>query len=429
VKRVLIVAATTGYQIRSFGEAAQKLGVRLVFASDRCDQLEDPWWDRAVPVRFHEAEKSVAAVTDALRDARPDGVIAVGDRPAVLAAHITTALGLPGNPPDAAIRSRNKLAAREAFRAAGFRMPWFQQVPLSVDVATLHEVPYPAVLKPLALSGSRGVMRVDDAGELAAAFVRLRELMASPDVRLEQDAVHDTALIESFIPGVEWAVEGVLTHGRFQLFTIFDKPDPMNGPFFEETIYLTPSAEPPDLQVVIGKLVEQGARALGLRHGPVHAEVRGDRHGLYLLEIAARPIGGLCAKALRFAQGTGDGGPGATLSLEDVLLRHALGEDISGIEREGQASGVMMIPIPRRGIYRGVEGVAAAAAVAHVESVEITAKADTTLVPLPEGRSYLGFIFARAAAPRLVSEALREAHAQLRFLIDRELPLALEPKA
>ena len=409
-----MVAATTGYQIRSFADAAKALGIRLVFASDRCDQLDDPWWDQAIPVRFHAERESVDAVAAAFGDARPDGIVAVGDRPAVLAAHLAQALGLPGNPPAAADASRNKLAAREAFRTAGLPTPWFRQVPLGIEPAALTDVPYPAVIKPLALSGSRGVMRVNGPAELDAAFSRLRALLASPDIRLERDAVHDRAMIESFIPGREFAVEAVLTDGRFQLFAIFDKPDPMDGPFFEETVYVTPSRLPAASQHRIAAAIASATAALGLRHGPVHAECRVNDAGVFVLEVAARPIGGLCSKALRFVAGA---------SLEEVLLRHALGEDVSGYQAEPGASGVMMIPIPRRGIYRGAEGVDAAAAVPGVESVEITAKPDTTLVPLPEGRSYLGFIFARSGTPAGVERALRDAHARLRFAIDREVPV------
>jgi biotin carboxylase len=419
VKSVLVVAATTGYQIRSFGQAARKLGLRLLFASDRCDQLDDPWWDKAIPVRFHAVAQSTAALIESLAGASPDGVVAVGDRPAVLAAHLAQALGLPGNPPAAADASRNKLAAREALRAAGLPTPWFRQVPLDIEPEALTDVPYPAVIKPLALSGSRGVMRVNGPGELGTALSRLRALLASPDVRLERDAVHDRAMIESFIPGREFAVEALLTHGRFQLLAIFDKPDPMDGPFFEETIYVTPSRLPAGSQDRIAAAIAAAAAALGLRHGPLHAECRVNGAGVYVLEVAARPIGGLCSKALRFVQGTG------AVSLEEVLLRHALGEDVSDYRRDPDASGVMMIPIPRRGIFRGVEGADAAAAVPGVESVEITAKRGTTLVPLPEGRSYLGFIFARAPEPEQLEQALRAAHAKLRFSIDREVPLAL----
>jgi biotin carboxylase len=410
---VLLIATTTGYQIRSFGEAAQKLGVRLVFASDRCDRLEDPWWDQAIPVRFHETEPSVEAVVAAFAAARPNGILAVGDRPAMLAAAVAQAVGLPGHPPQAAFRSRNKLASREAMRDAGLPVPSFEPVSIDADAHALAgRVAYPAVVKPLALSGSRGVMRVDTAEAFVAAFDRLRRLLQSPDVRIERDEAHEMAMIESFIPGREFAVEGLLDDGALRVLAIFDKPDALDGPFFEETIYVTPSRASESIQRALQDAVAGAVAALGLRHGPIHAECRVDGTIVYVLEVAARPIGGLCATALRFTGGA---------SLEEVLLRHALGEDVSVFTREADASGVMMIPIPQRGIYRGVEGVDEARAVAGIEEVQITMKPDAVLVPLPEGKSYLGFIFARAGEPAAVERALRDAHARLRFRIEREI--------
>ena len=417
VRRVLLLATTTGYQIRSFGEAAEACGVRLVFASDRCDRLDDPWWDQAIPVRFQREDFSTAAIVKAFAARPPAGIIAVGDRPTVLAAHAAAAFGLPGNPPAAAAASRNKLAARSAFRAAGLLTPEYRDVLIDADPRALaRDVSYPAVVKPLALSGSRGVMRVDNEREFATAFERLRALLQSPDIRIEQDPAHERALVESFVPGREFAIEGVLTDGVFTPLAIFDKPDPLDGPFFEETIYLTPSREAAEVQRAMVEAVAAAARALRLCHGAVHAECRVNGHGVYVLEVAARPIGGLCSTALRFSAPGG-----ATVSLEEVLLRHAIGQDIRAYVRETAASGVMMIPIPRGGVYRGVAGVEEARAVAHVEDVRVTAKLDSLMVPLPEGRSYLGFIFARAGEPATVERALREAHARLGFTIEKGL--------
>jgi hypothetical protein len=225
-----------------------------------------------------------------------------------------------------------------------------------------------------------------------------------------------------------------MNHGTLHLLAIFDKPDPLDGPFFEETIYVTPSTASPDAQRAMTAAVEQAARALGLRHGPLHAECRVNGTGVFVLEVAARPIGGLCARALRFVR-TGDGDVfqgsahekyprprfGLAIPLEELLLRHALGESPEGWARETAASGVMMIPIPGRGIFRGVTGLDVAGRVPFIDDLQITAKADQLLLPLPEGASYLGFIFARAATPAQVEQALREAHAHLEFSIDPEL--------
>ena len=418
--RVLLLATTTGYQIRSFGEAAEKLGVRLVFASDRCDRLDDPWWDSAIPVRFHETSLSIEAVVAACRGQIMSGVIAVGDRPTVLAAHVAAALGLPGNSPASAEASRNKLTTRRAFDAAGLLTPAFHVLALSEPSSSVHSVPYPVVVKPLALSGSQGVIRADDAQALSDALERVRRLLKTRGIVIEREKAHEYALIEAFIPGCEYAIEGVLTDGALQVFTIFDKPDPLDGPFFEETIYTTPSRAPAATQRAMVATVARAARALGLRHGPVHAECRVNDRDIYVLEVAARPIGGLCSKAIRFLS------PDERLAtLEEVLLRHAIGERVSDYRPISEATGVMMIPIPRRGVYRGVSGVENARQVAGIDDVMITAKPDSTLVPLPEGRSYLGFIFATGTTPAVVENALRNAHATLDFAIDREVKLAL----
>ena len=422
-KRILLVATTLGYQIRSFGEAASKLGVQLVFVSDCCDRLDDPWKDAAIPVRFHEQARSVADVVSKCGDDLPSGIVAVGDRPAVLAAHLAAAFGMPGHPPQAAAISRNKLLTRRVLQEAGLPTPWFASVSIeSGAVAGGADMPFPAVVKPLALSGSRGVVRVNNPGEYSAALSRLQALLRTPDVRVERDAAHGQALVEAFIPGAEYAVEGLLSHGALQTLAIFDKPDPLDGPYFEETIYRTPSVAASDVQQRIVTAVADAVRAIGLYHGPVHAECRVNDTGVYILEVAARPIGGICSRALRFRSGHSP--IFDEVALEELLLRHALGEDVTTYAREPRASGVMMIPIPRRGIYRRVEGVDAALAIIGVGDVRITAKADAPIVPLPEGRSYLGFIFANATEPSAVDRALRDAHACLHFAIDRDVAMA-----
>jgi hypothetical protein len=418
--RVLLVATTTGYQTRAFGEAAERLNVDLVLATDRCAVLDDPWRDSAIPIRFHQVATSIERITEANREHPFAAVIAVGDRPATLAAHVVDALGLGGHPADGAEAARNKLKTRERLGKAGLPVPRFAAAPLSSDARTLAaHTAFPAVIKPVSLSGSRGVMRADNFDELTNALKRLQLLLGRADIRAERDPVHELVLVESFIEGHEFALEGLMTRGELQTLAIFDKPDPLDGPFFEETIYLTMS----DLESGLGRRIQDGvtaaAAAIGLRHGPVHAECRVNDRGVFVLEVAARPIGGICARTLRFeCEGRDE-----VIALEELLLRHALGEDTHGWRRESMATGVMMIPIPRRGIYRGVDGVDRARTVAAIEDIVITAKPDQLLLPLPEGASYLGFIFARHTRAEDVDHALRDAHTRLAFAIDPELPV------
>lgn len=415
-KRVLLLSTTTGYQLRSFSDAAEKLGIDLVMGTDRCHHLDDPWRDGAVAVRFHDDDASLVSILERHSEAPIHGVIAVGDRPTVLAAIVAGALGLPGNPVEAADATRSKKRMRERFAAAGMRTPWNFQVDASANAWDFSSrVFYPCVVKPLGLSGSRGVIRANDEAQLQLAIERVRALLARPDVRAHRTGLTERLLIEAYIEGHEYAIEGLLTGGRLRVLAIFDKPDPLDGPFFEESIYVAPPPASAAIQSQIETEVQYAVTALGLVHGPVHAECRVGREGVTMLEVAARPIGGLCSKVLRFAA------DGNVVPLEELLLRHALGEDVSRFAREPSAAGVMMIPIPRRGIFKCVSGEAAARGVAHIEDVRMTAKPDQLLEPLPEGDSYLGFIFAHAKDPADVVSALREAHSTLQFEIDPEL--------
>jgi biotin carboxylase len=271
-----------------------------------------------------------------------------------------------------------------------------------------HSVDYPCVIKPLSLSASRGVIRADDAAQFVAAFQRLVAILQRPDVALSARRSTREILVERFIPGSEVAVEGLLTNGQLRVLALFDKPDALDGPFFEETIYVTPSRFPIAVQDAIASCIAEVASALGLRHGPIHAELRVNEQGPWMLEIAPRSIGGLCSRTLRFANG---------LSLEELLLRHALGFDVQALARERSAAGVMMIPIPQAGILRQVTGQEDATRVAGIEDLRITIPVGQAVVPLPEGSQYLGFLFARGDTPAAVESALREAHRRLTFVI------------
>jgi hypothetical protein len=426
-RRVLLLATTTGYQTRAFGDAADRLGVELVFATDRCHMIEDPWRDHAIPIRFYDETAAVAAIVASARSRPIDGILVVGDRPTVIAARVAAALGLPGHPPEAAAIAANKERTRDRLRAAGLLVPWFMSTAIDASPEGLAAlVEYPLVVKPLALSGSRGVIRADDPPRFVGAFKRLRALLRSPDVRAERNRAHESVLIERYIPGREYAMEGLLDRGRLHVMAIFDKPDPLVGPYFEESIYLTPSAAAADEQAAIVEAVRQAAAAIGLTHGPIHAECRVNDSGVFVLEVAARPIGGLCARALGFEE---TDHARRALTFEELLLRHSLGEPPDRWRREPRASGVMMIPIPRRGVFRRVEGVDRVRAVAGVDDVRITAKADQLLVPLPEGASYLGFIFARGDRPADVERALRTAHSCLELVVDPELQMHVRPEA
>ncbi len=418
-RRLLLLFSTTGYEAGDFVAAAAKLKVASVFGSDRCHVMEDPWQDGAIPLRFEDPEGGARAILEYARTTPIHAIVAVGDRPTLTAALACQALGLPYNPPQAAAAARNKFKARQRFQAAGLPVPPFSRFAIDQDPRdVVQKVPFPCVLKPLALSASRGVIRADGPDEFVAAFRRIAALLRTPEIRVLGEEAHDWILVEGFIEGREVALEGILDKGRLRLLALFDKPDPLDGPYFEETIYVTPSRLEPEVQAGVLEAAERAARALGLVHGPIHAELRVGSAGPWVLEVAARSIGGLCSRVLRF--GTG-------ISLEELIIRHAFGMDIGPFHREESAAGVMMIPIPQAGIYRHVEGMEEALRTAGIEEVTISAKEGQKILPLPEGSSYLGFIFARGSSPQQVEDALRQAHKALRFEIAPILDVARHP--
>jgi len=408
VQRLLLLLPTTTYRTHDFLDAARTLGVEIVCASEEPSTFEPHAPDNLLTLDFADPDDAAAKVA-ALAGRRPlAAVVGVDDLTAVAAAAIAERLGLRASGRAAVAAARDKYQMRQCLAAAGVPIPRFRRIALKDDpFLAARGVAFPCVLKPLALSASRGVIRANNVDQFIAAFRRIAALLARDDVEASGDAAQ-FLLAEEYLPGIEVALEGLLIGGTLHALALFDKPDPLEGPFFEETIYVTPSRLPATTQAEIERVSAAACAALGLSEGPVHAELRVNDQGPWVLEVAARSIGGLCSRTLRF--GTG-------MTLEEIILRHALGWPIASLARERRPAGVMMIPIPRAGRLAAVRGTEAAGAVAGIEEVVITAHVGQDVVPLPEGWQYLGFIFARAETPAAVEAALRDAHARLSFEI------------
>ena len=407
-RRLLILASKLGYQTRGFAEAAEKLGIEVIFGTDRCHKLDDPWGDQALALHFEKPREAANEIVRELSGDPLQAVIALGDRPSPTAACTAQLLGIRGNPPEAVENCRNKARQRTVLASAGVRVPEFLAFSVDDDAKQIaSRVKFPCVVKPTVLAASQGVIRANDAAEFERAVTRIRGLLESPGIQVLREPGLDELLVESYVPGREVAVEGLLDDGRLRVLAIFDKPDPLEGPYFEETIYVTPSRLPANVQRAIEDATAQSANALALVTGPIHAEFRVNSDGPWVLEIAPRPIGGLCSRALRF-------GPNRT-SLEELLVRHAMELGGSDVQRELEASGVMMIPVPRSGIFDGVDGIDEAEKIEGADEVRITARLHDYVAAWPDGASYLGFIFAHGKSPENAEASLRAAHAKLRF--------------
>jgi biotin carboxylase len=407
VARVLLIVPSATYRARDFLDAARDLGVEVVVGSERPLALGPVMGPRSLEVPVHDTQAAVDAIVAHDRTAPLDAVVAVDDVGTVVAAAASERLGLPHNPPDAVESARDKLAMRVRLQAGEVPQPPFVAVTTDAGAqqiaAAALRVGLPCVIKPTTLSGSQGVIRADTPEDAVSVAQRVRAIARG-------EGVGDDAplLVEGFAPGPEVAVEAVLTSGALTTLAVFDKPEPLDGPFFEESIYVTPSRLPSgDIDGAI-RSVDAAARALGLRHGPVHAEVRVRDGRAQVIEVAARTIGGLCSRALQFSTGQ---------TLEQLVIAHALGRQIDTRPARG-AAGVLMLPIARAGRFVTVDGQADALAVPGVTGIDITVAPGRPIVPVPEGNRYLGFVYARAVRPDRVESALRRARALLHIVID-----------
>ena len=475
--RVLLIAPPGSYRVHAYLEAARDLGIGMLVASEGEHSLV-PGIGDGLRVDFSDPDAVIEQVVSAHRDRSVAGVVATDDGTVEIANRAAAALGLAHNAPSAARITRRKDLARAALARAGLPVPAVRRVDLGRPLGSqLAGVEFPCVVKPLALSASRGVIRADDLVGLEAACRRagaiaatatgasarvssghigaLRSGQCDQDLHeaslgarvsrpLEQpwasgplragrprsqesrprrsagsnqdlaggptaEEESDTLLVESFVPGPEIALEGMLAGGELSVLAIFDKPDPLDGPFFEETIYVTPSRLPPPVQALAARRVREGCAAYGLTEGPVHAELRLHDGDAWIIEIAGRTIGGDCARLFTFGSGT---------SLEHLVLRRALGRSPGAPFRgDGGAAGVLMIPTPGAGTLRRVEGVMAANRIAGIREVSITVREGYELTPLPEGGTYLGFVYALGESPAAVEESLRRAQEVIRVVV------------
>ncbi|NCF69097.1 MAG: ATP-grasp domain-containing protein [Chloroflexi bacterium] len=408
--RILLLTTTRSYRGPAFLSAAEKLDIEIVQGINMPQELATEWSD-GISLDFSRPEAALDMITTYAQDNPLSAILAIDDSGGILAAKASAALNLPHNGTGAVEAASNKFRMRQLLHEAGVPSPQSRRYNSDVDPQQItQETVFPCVVKPLTLNGSRGVIRANNPAELLAAINRTTRLIRS----LQGDNGTPDFLVETYIPGVEVALEGLLENGRLRVLALFDKPDPLEGPFFEETIYVTPSRLPVETQAQITETAASAAAALGLRMGPIHAELRTNDQGACVVEIAGRSIGGLCSRTLQF----GTGG-----SLEELILRQACRLEVGSVEQTEGARGVMMIPIPEPGLLRGVKGKDAAESISLVQQVEITARINYPLVPLPEGDGYLGFIFASGQTAEEVENALRLAHAKLRFDVDPLLPM------
>lgn len=412
--RLLLLIPSTSYRVSDFVAAAHRLGVDVTVGSNERQVLEGLSGGGTVTLDFSNTEIAVSEIVEFHQAFPLTAVVAVDDVTGIIAALASRELDLLHNDPAAIKATGNKLLLRESLIQSDLPSPKHKRIEIDAEPSVMAaKVDYPCVLKPLNLSASQGVIRANNSDEFVIAFERIKRLLTDMAERTQKEILPEI-LIEDYIEGEEVALEGLMVNGKLTVLALFDKPDPLEGPYFEETIYVTPSRKTDEVQASIKNMAEQAANSIGLREGPLHVELRvrpstraTNEAGPWVIEMAARSIGGLCSRSLQF----GDG-----LTLEDIILRHAMGEPVLP-DRESNASGVMMIPIPKAGKLTRTNGTLEAQSIPGITDLTISIATGTEVVPLPDGNKYLGFIFAKAETPEAVESALRQAHAKLSFEI------------
>jgi len=401
--RLLIIAPHSSYRIAPYLQAAKSLGIDVTIASAGEHSLISVI-NKGLHIDFADQEKALAEIIAAAEQTPFAGILGTDDMSVALAAKAAKALGLPHNPPEAALLARRKDKARACLQENNVSVPAHHRIELEKPITPqLETLDYPCVLKPLAMSGSRGVIRVNGLDAAQAAVTRIIAILREVEEADESSAI----LVEKYIAGREVAYEGLVSDGKLNTLALFDKPEPLEGPYFEESYYISPSRLPSKLQNKITATVAAACDAYGLVQGPVHAELRIDEQDeAWVMEVAARTIGGECARLVELATGQ---------KLEKLVLAQLLNLPLPEIDFTGGA-GVLMIPIPKAGILRRVEGVAAARAVAGIEELVISVRDGHELIPLPEGSSYLGFIYAVTNSAAEAELALRQAHSHLNIV-------------
>ena len=396
---VAVILPTTTYRARDFVSAAESLGVDLIVVSDQPPPFD--MGDRYIQVDCHDPKTAADAIAEKGETVDIDGVVAADDRGVMIAAETSTRLGLSGNPLEAAAATRNKAKMRDRLARSEVDQPRFVVIPPDGDVSDIAaQVSFPSIIKPIDRSASQGVIRVDGPDELTEAVDRVREIVGD----------ESTLLVEEYLDGAEIAIEGMVTGGELTVLAVFDKPDTGSGPYFPETILVTPSRLDEGALAEAERVAAQAVRALGLVSGPVHVELITADGRARIVEIAARSIGGLCSRSLNFGlMGT---------SLESLIIRNALGVGKTHLRREQVSSGVLMIPTPRSGTLRSVDGIDEVRDIPGVTGIDLTmVPGDRVLAP-PIGERYLGFVYARATTPEQVESALREAMSKLEVQLE-----------
>lgn len=379
----------------------------LVAATSRpC--VDDDLVDRFLRIPDRSSKEVAAYVERQCEGLLVSGVLASDDWDVVAAAMIADKLGLRFVGVETALAATNKFLMRQRLRNGGAVVPDFQCFAIGDNAGEIAKsLRFPVVIKPTYGQGSLGVIRADTVDEFEKAFQYTSRIIVDLDMR--PSAVRDRSgiLVEQYIPGEEYTVELLMHEGKPYSLAVFEKPDPLEGPYFEEGIYVTPIRRDEKIRSLLVEAAIRGSRALGIETGPCHCELRLSGELPYILEIAARPIGGFCSQVFADLMG---------FDLHDLVLQNAVGLPVMPPPiADGVALGVMMLPVPGRGNLARVSGVDRALDIDGIMSVKIHVEAGSRILPYPEQSCYIGTVLATGSSADEVVARLKSAAKAVSF--------------
>ena len=384
MKKLLLVIPENSYKSNDFVVAAEKLGIDFLIITDS-EQVSSKFSDTVIINKF-DAELNKNNLKK-LKDVTH--VLPVDHSALKFSGYLVDLLEVKGNKLESINLSMNKYESRKIFNSLLDIKVNNEIIKNIDDVNTFINKNGTSVLKPIYGTASKSVLKINNV-----------EKNKEQIEKLMQDCFDQDLVIEEYIDGKEYALEGTIINSELKKIVIFDKPVEYKHPYFEESIYITPSELSSEAEKRVVSIVDKACKKIGLEDGPVHVEFKINENQIFIIEINPRMIGGLCSRCLSFGL--------FKVSLEEIILHAFMNNELKNIELLNNYVGVLMIPTPKSGKFISINK-EELEKIPNISNVEITVPEGSDLLEPPYGDKYLGFAFSQGIDKKTVNESLLTA--------------------
>ncbi len=384
MKKLLLVIPENSYKSNDFVVAAEKLGIDFLIITDS-EQVSSKFSDTVIINKF-DAELNKNNLKK-LKDVTH--VLPVDHSALKFSGYLVDLLEVKGNKLESINLSMNKYESRKIFNSLLDIKVNNEIIKNIDDVNTFINKNGTSVLKPIYGTASKSVLKINNV-----------EKNKEQIEKLMQDCFDQDLVIEEYIDGKEYALEGTIINSELKKIVIFDKPVEYKHPYFEESIYITPSELSSEAEKRVVSIVDKACKKIGLEDGPVHVEFKINENQIFIIEINPRMIGGLCSRCLSFGL--------FKVSLEEIILHAFMNNELKNIELLNNYVGVLMIPTPKSGKFISINK-EELENIPNISNVEITVPEGSDLLEPPYGDKYLGFAFSQGIDKKTVNESLLTA--------------------